>query len=125
MKTTVSPSLTFLTGGGQMAARIADHDWRATALGPIEHWPAALRTALGLALNSRFPTFLCWGAELISFYNDAYAPLLGTSASSELPQRLSGRVSVRRAHDLWLCVVGESETDVSDAHGAVTRILAA
>jgi len=36
MKTTVTPSLTFLTGGGQMAARIAGHDWRATPLGPIE-----------------------------------------------------------------------------------------
>ena len=87
MKTTVSPSLTFLTGGGQMAARIADHDWRATALGPIEHWQAALRTALGLALNSRFPTFLCWGAELISFYNDAYAPLLGDKTALGLPFR--------------------------------------
>ncbi|KQV36019.1 PAS domain-containing sensor histidine kinase [Massilia sp. Root335] len=87
MKTTVSPSLTFLTGGGQTAARIAAHDWRATPLGPIEDWPAALRTALGLALNSRFPTFLCWGADLISFHNDAYAPLLGDKAALGLPFR--------------------------------------
>jgi PAS domain S-box-containing protein len=87
MKTTVSPSLTFLTGGGQMAARIAAHDWRATPLGPIEHWPGALRTALGLALNSRFPTFLCWGADLISFHNDASTPLLGDKAALGLPFR--------------------------------------
>ncbi|SDC83410.1 PAS/PAC sensor hybrid histidine kinase [Massilia sp. PDC64] len=87
MKTTVSPSLTFLTGGGQMAARIAAHDWRATPLGPVEDWPAALRTALGLALNSRFPTFLCWGADLISFHNDAYTPLLGDKAALGLPFR--------------------------------------
>jgi PAS domain S-box-containing protein len=87
MKTTVSPSPTFLTGGGHTAARIAAHDWRATPLGPIEDWPAALRTALGLALNSRFPTFLCWGADLISFHNDAYAPLLGDKAALGLPFR--------------------------------------
>jgi PAS domain S-box-containing protein len=87
MKTTVTPSLTFLTGGGQMAARIADHDWRATPLGPIEGWPAALRTALGLALNSRFPALLCWGAELTSFHNDAYTPLLGEKTALGLPFR--------------------------------------
>jgi len=87
MKTTVTPSLTFLTGGGQMAARIAGHDWRATPLGPIEGWPAALRTALGLALNSRFPTLLCWGGELTSFHNDAYTPLLGDKTALGLPFR--------------------------------------
>ena len=87
MKTTVSPSLTFLTGGGQMAARIAAHDWRATPLGPVEDWPAALRTALGLALNSRFPALLCWGADLISFHNDAFTPLLGDKAALGRPFR--------------------------------------
>lgn len=85
MKTTVTPSLTFLTGGGQMAARIAQRDWRATPLGPIEDWPAALRTALGLTLNSRFPSLLAWGADLISFHNDAYTPLLGEKAALGLP----------------------------------------
>ncbi|GLS55045.1 hypothetical protein GCM10007886_32290 [Methylobacterium gregans] len=29
-------------------------------------------------LNSAFPTYLAWGPELISFYNDAYRPILGT-----------------------------------------------
>jgi PAS domain S-box-containing protein len=85
MKTTVTPSLTFLTGGGQMAARIAGRDWRATPLGPIEDWPAVLRTALGLTLNSRFPSLLAWGADLISFHNDAYSPLLGDKAALGVP----------------------------------------
>lgn len=87
MKTTVSPSLTFLTGGGQMAAHIAAHDWHITPLGPVEDWPAALRTALSLALNSRFPTLLCWGADLISFPNDACMPLLGDKAALGRPLR--------------------------------------
>ncbi len=38
-------SLTFLTGGGEMAARIAGHDWAATKLGPIERWPASPATS--------------------------------------------------------------------------------
>ncbi|TGD97657.1 PAS domain S-box protein [Methylobacterium nonmethylotrophicum] len=28
-------------------------------------------------LNSAFPTYLAWGRDLISFYNDAYRPILG------------------------------------------------
>ena len=29
-------------------------------------------------LSSAFPSYLVWGPELISFYNDAYVPILGT-----------------------------------------------
>ncbi len=73
----VKSGLHFLTGGGTMAAHIAAHDWSATPLGPIDNWPASLRTALSMTLNSGFPGYLCWGPDLLSFYNDAYAPLLG------------------------------------------------
>jgi PAS domain S-box-containing protein len=83
--TTSRPS--FLTGGGQMAARIAGHDWAASPLGPIEGWPPALRTALGMALNSTFPTFLCWGPDFISFHNDAYLPMLGGKTALGRPFR--------------------------------------
>lgn len=61
----------------------------------------------------------------------AYAPLLGESESgdsSELPQRLHGRVRVQRANDLWVCLVGDAAaaaSDAEDTHGAVSRILAA
>jgi PAS domain S-box-containing protein len=77
----------FLTGGGQMAARIAGHDWAASPLGPIGDWPPALRTALGMALNSMFPTFLCWGPDFISFHNDAYLPMLGEKTALGRPFR--------------------------------------
>jgi PAS domain S-box-containing protein len=79
--------LTFLTGGGEMAARIARYDWAATKLGPIEGWSAALRTTLGLALNSKFPTFLCWGADFVSLHNDAYLPVLGRKEALGRPFR--------------------------------------
>src|SRR4051812_5328664 len=89
--TTMTPSLpsslTFLTGGGEMAARIARHDWAATPLGPIEFWPAALRTTLGIALNSKFPTFLGWGAGFVALHNDAYLPMLGRKEALGRPFR--------------------------------------
>ncbi|HEX2529695.1 MAG TPA: PAS domain S-box protein [Geminicoccus sp.] len=66
----------FLAGGGEAARRIAALDWSATALGPIDIWPASLRIVLGVVLNSGFPSFLAWGPGLLSFYNDAYCPFL-------------------------------------------------
>ncbi|WP_162600583.1 MULTISPECIES: PAS domain-containing sensor histidine kinase [unclassified Massilia] len=80
-------SAIFLRTGGQMGERIAAHDWSATPLGPIDGWPAALRTALGIVLNSKFPNFLCWGLEFISFHNDAYTPLLGAKTALGRPFR--------------------------------------
>ena len=67
----------FLTGGGRVAVRIRERDWTATSLGPLAAWPDALRHALSSMLNSAFPTYLAWGPDLISFYNDAYRPILG------------------------------------------------
>lgn len=62
---------------GEMAARVAALDWAATPLGPIETWPAALRTIAHTLLRSRHPMFLFWGPELVQIYNDAYRPSLG------------------------------------------------
>jgi PAS domain S-box-containing protein len=66
----------FLTGGGIMGACIQAYDWSASPLGPIQTWPQALRSALRNALRSKFPTYLAWGPDRLSFYNDAYLPLL-------------------------------------------------
>lgn len=61
-----------------MGARVRAHDWSASPLGASRNWPQSLRTALGVMLSSAFPSYLVWGPELISFYNDAYVPILGT-----------------------------------------------
>lgn len=87
MDRTVTSSFGFLTGGGLMGEHIAAHDWSATPLGPIPSWPSALRIALGSVLNSKFPNFLCWGPELISFHNDAYLPILGLKTALGRPFR--------------------------------------
>jgi PAS domain S-box-containing protein len=67
----------FWVGGGIMGARIQAYDWSTSSLGPLEEWPQALRTVLGIMLNSKFPTYVMWGQDLISFHNDAYLPMLG------------------------------------------------
>jgi PAS domain S-box-containing protein len=63
-------------GGGATATQIGARDWSATPLGPIEAWPASLRTALGMVLANPLPMVLAWGAELTTFHNDAYRALL-------------------------------------------------
>ncbi len=78
----------FLSNGGAAGARIAARDWNGHALGPIDSWPPALRTALGMILGSSFPTFLAWGPQLSLFYNDAYEPLLGMKADDALGRPL-------------------------------------
>jgi PAS domain-containing protein len=67
----------FLTGGGEMGALMRAHDWGATALGPPETWPRALKTAVRLILNTGHPMYIWWGPDLLCFYNDAYSRTLG------------------------------------------------
>lgn len=73
----MSGETAFLDGGGDMAAAIREHDWSSTALGPIAGWPAALKIAVGMMVNSRFPKCIVWGADLITIHNDAFRPILG------------------------------------------------
>ncbi|MGY1825820.1 ATP-binding protein [Blastococcus sp. SYSU DS0541] len=63
--------------GGEAARLMAAFDWSATSVGPVETWPVSLRMAVRTVLVSRFPMIVCWGPDLLQFYNDAYAPVLG------------------------------------------------
>jgi len=82
----------FLSGGGEMGARIRAHDWAATPLGPPETWPPALRTALSICLHSSFPTVIYWGPELRALYNDAWISFPAERHPWALGQR---------AQDIW------------------------
>lgn len=75
--TYLSIAYPFLSGGGEMGKRIREKDWSNSALGEPDKWPQSLRTTVGIVLGSRFPMFLFWGPQLISFYNDAFRPCLG------------------------------------------------
>ena len=52
-------------------------DWCSTAVGALDTWPDALRTAAGMVLRTRFPMMVAWGPELVQVYNDAFVPILG------------------------------------------------
>ncbi|HYP16605.1 MAG TPA: histidine kinase dimerization/phospho-acceptor domain-containing protein, partial [Opitutus sp.] len=64
-------------GGGEAGAILRSIDWSQRAIGPVEHWPQSLRTALGICLASRHPICIIWGPQRLYFYNDAYAPMVG------------------------------------------------
>ncbi len=54
-----------------------DFRWDATALGPEESWPPAMRTVVRTVLASGFPMCSGWGPDAIQIYNDAYIPIYG------------------------------------------------
>ena len=65
-------------GDSEMAHRVRTHDWATTPLGPTAVWPPELKFAVASALDNRFPTALVWGPDLITIYNDAFCPILGS-----------------------------------------------
>jgi len=60
-----------------MGSLIRSKDWSASPIGVPDTWPQALRTCINLLLNSRFPMFVWWGPDLITFYNDDYIKIAG------------------------------------------------
>jgi PAS domain S-box-containing protein len=88
-----APSCEFLAGGGEMGALMRAHDWSRSPLGPPEQWPDALKMAVSICLNSRFPMLLWWGPEFVMLYNDAYRPILGMTKH---PASLGSR-----GRDIW------------------------
>lgn len=66
----------FARGGGETGALLRSLDWSATSLGPVTHWPRALRSAVSTMLLSKAQIALCWGDELTFLYNDAYSAIL-------------------------------------------------
>ena len=87
---------TFL-GDSELAALMRQRDWAATPLGPVESWPAPLRTAVRIVLTSRFAMWMAWGEELTFFYNDAYAR---DTLAAKHPWAL-GRPTREVWHEIW------------------------
>lgn len=85
-----------LSGSPELATRINEKDWSTTPLGPSDHWPQSLCTALDIALGSRFPMQLLWGPAYIHLYNDAYIPI----AADKHPAAL-GRPGAEIWPEVW------------------------
>lgn len=66
-----------LGGGGEAGEVLRAIDWASNPLGPVDTWPMSLQSSVRLMLGSEFPMMIHWGPDLITFYNDAYAPSLG------------------------------------------------
>jgi signal transduction histidine kinase/CheY-like chemotaxis protein len=83
-------AVTWPRASGEMADRIRAHEWSTTPLGATESWPAPLRFAVDLMLDTRHPVYIGWGPELHSLYNDHSIPSLGSRHPQALgmPYRL-------------------------------------
>ena len=98
--------------GSKLGALIAEHDWAATALGPIADWPVPLQDAVSLLLAAPLPIVLFWGPELIAVYNDAYAAMIG----DRHPGMLGARGPDKWAHiwsDIGPIITGVRESGVA------------
>ncbi|WP_246694730.1 PAS domain S-box protein [Methylobacterium sp. WL6] len=104
--------MSFLSGPGEMATRMRAFDWTTTLLGSPEGWPAGLRTAVRLLLNSHHPMQIFWGPEAIFFYNDGFVP----SAGPERHPSSLGRPAAESWGEIWP-VIGSEVDKVREGGG--------
>lgn len=67
----------FLGHDGEVSNLIRNHNWSTTPLGRVETWPASLKTATALLLQSPVPIVMLWGEQGVMIYNDAYSVFAG------------------------------------------------
>lgn len=86
----------FASSSQRVALQVADKDWSETKLGNRSNWPRELDVAVEFCLRSRFPTFVCWGEDLLSIQNAA--------CGNMLPARFGDALGTPAAtvwHDVW------------------------
>ncbi len=106
-------ALAFLAGGGELGGLMRAHDWSATPLGSVRHWPQSLRIVIRLLLNTRHPMFVFWGPTHVCLYNDAYGALIG----SERHPHALGRPGQEVWSEIW-DIVGPQIDQVMSGGGA-------
>lgn len=102
-------------GGGEMGERIRAFDWASHPLGAPETWPPALHVALGICLNSSFPTAIYWGPDLHVLYNDAWSHI----PAERHPWAL-GRAGREVWPDIWDVVGPQFAAVIANAEGFST-----
>ena len=70
-------SFPFVDGKGRSAEQVRSLDWANSPIGPVDLWPDELKSTVGFILQSQFPKAFVWGPDLLTFYNDAFRPILG------------------------------------------------
>jgi Stage II sporulation protein E (SpoIIE)/PAS fold len=118
------PSAPDFAPAGALRAAYEAVDWTATPVGDPATWSAPLRTALDLALATRFPVALMWGPELVLLYNEAYVELIDDKHPASL-----GSSCVDVFPEAWDLIgpmfrsvlAGQGPTWVQDAHVPLHR----
>jgi len=86
---------------GKFSALADGLDWSRSALGNAAAWPPSLRLTLDIVFNSPLPMLLCWGAEPVVVFNEAYAALAGPShepaPGGNVPAMLPAPLAAARA----------------------------
>ncbi len=76
-ETPTSATSPWPVGDDDTSARVRAFDWKATALGPTQHWPERLKGAVEFISGSQVPMSIIWGPERVLIYNDACIAQLG------------------------------------------------
>ncbi|HEY0737021.1 MAG TPA: ATP-binding protein [Herpetosiphonaceae bacterium] len=97
MRDQSKPLSQIFAGPSEMHARVREHDWAATPLGPVASWPQSLTSLVKTLLASRYPMVLTWGPQFIQFYNDAYSRLIGDKHPAALGEDI--RVTLEEGWD--------------------------
>jgi PAS domain S-box-containing protein len=90
---------------GEMATLISGTD-SSNLVGTVDQWPANLRSAIAIILQSHHPMFLLWGRELICFYNDAFHNNLGKNLENEI----FGKPLNKAFSELWQIIKPQVES---------------
>lgn len=83
-------------GNNEIAAFLQAYDWASTELGPPEQWPQALKTAVYIALTSRFPLWVGCGKDLHIVYNEGFVQVL-----ADKHPWAAGRPVKEVWHEVW------------------------
>lgn len=76
-------NLDFLSRHSETVNLVRNKDWNNSPIGNVDSWGFVLKAALTIISNSKLPTLLFWGNELIVFYNDSFLEILGSNNKSE------------------------------------------
>jgi PAS domain S-box-containing protein len=89
-------SFSKLYGETVSGREVAHTDWSKSSLGKLESWSQPLKTLVAALLACPTPMFLAWGPDRLSFFNDAYRPILGQRVKGAM-----GRPFEQLWHDIW------------------------
>jgi signal transduction histidine kinase len=112
---------------GGFEALIRAHDWSSTALGPMERWPAHLRTVAGICVQAPQPMLLAWGESLCVLFNEAWRSQNGAHALGQ-PLAAHAPAKVGAFRTVWvsgqaLDHEGNTLIPITDERGAVSGVL--